>query len=72
MNITMKELIRQISVHCHERGQLLTRVFSCYIKFLELQNAYHAKKRKTLKHDYAVKLDRYVTILEHQSQSYRD
>lgn len=72
MNICMKELTRQISVHCHERGQLLTRVFGCYIRFVELLNSDHLQKRKKLKLDYAVKLDRYVTIQDHQSQSYRD
>ncbi len=68
----MKELTRQISVHCHERGQLLTRVFGCYLRFVDLLNNDHHSKRKALKLDYAVKLDRYVTVQDHQAQSYRD
>ena len=72
MNISIKELTRQISVHCHERGILLTRIFSNYIRLLDLINQAHSKKRKSLRHEYANKLDRYVTLLDHQAQSYRD
>jgi hypothetical protein len=72
MNISIKELTRQISVHCHERGILLTRIFSSYIRLLDLINHSHSNKRKSLRHEYATKLDRYVTLLDHQAQSYRD
>lgn len=68
----MQELIRQASVHCLERGQLLKRVFSSYVRFIDLVNIDHIKKRKNLKLDYAYKLDRYITILESQAEGYRE
>lgn len=67
MNICMQELTRQVSVHCLERGHLLKRVFQAYIRLIDLLSLDHAAKRKAVKHDYALKLDRYVTILEQQA-----
>lgn len=72
MNICVHELARQVSVQCVERGQLLKRLFSCYVKFLELVNNDQSKKRKDLKREYALKLDRYVSVQDYQVQSFKD
>ncbi|TNV87114.1 hypothetical protein FGO68_gene8085 [Halteria grandinella] len=72
MNIAMQEITRQVSVHCVERGLLLKRIFNSYIGFLDLVNMDHNLKRKTLKNDFALKLDRYITIFEHQATCYKE
>jgi hypothetical protein len=37
---------------------------------MELLNADNVSKRKKLKYDFALKLDRYVTLFEHQTGSF--
>lgn len=39
---------------------------------MDLLNTDHNHKRKTLKNEFALKLDRYVTILEYQANGYRE
>jgi hypothetical protein len=72
LNICIHELARQVSVQCVERGLLLKRIFSCFIRFQELINTDQTRKRKELKRDYALKLDRFVTLQDYQVNLLRD
>ena len=64
MNICVKELTRQVSVHCLERGLLVQKVFESYAKIIELINKDHKIKRKKLKMSFAEKLDKYIQVLD--------
>lgn len=59
-NICIKELVRQVSVQCVERGRVLKKVFSAYLGLVEILNVDYREKRKRIKKDYAEKLDKYV------------
>lgn len=71
MNICVKELSRQVSVQCQERGVIITKVFKSYAKLINLIHKDHRDKRWKLKRETADKLDRYIQIQDDQIHGYK-
>ena len=72
MNICVKELSRQVSVQCQERGIIITKVFKSYAKLIDLIHRDNREKRWKLKRNTADKLDKYIQIQEEQIQGYKN
>jgi len=48
----LQEIIRQVSLHCSERGQLLQKVWDAYINFLERGIVESMKEKATFEKEY--------------------
>ena len=47
-NVAWKELIRQVSVHCVERGFIMHRIFKAYLSILNRFEVLHEKARRDI------------------------
>ena len=47
-NVAWKELIRQVSVHCVERGFIMHRIFKAYLSILNSLEAVHDEARRDI------------------------
>jgi hypothetical protein len=45
-NVVIKELTRQVSVHCIERGIILKTVFDCYVRLLDIVYGENFKRER--------------------------
>ena len=67
----LKELIRQISLHCSERGQLMEKIWNSYVDLLEKAILSSNKEKEKLEKGYLDEITRIYAIFEKESGNFK-
>lgn len=67
----LKELIRQIGLHCVERALLLEKIWNCYIDLLEKAISSSKNEKNQIEKDFLSEISRIFDIFEKESRNYQ-
>lgn len=68
----LKELIRQISLHCVERGQLLEKIWNCYLDLLEKAISSNKTEKNKMEREFLSEIARIFDIFEKEANNYKE
>lgn len=67
----LKELIRQIGLHCVERALLLEKIWNCYIDLLEKAISSSKNEKNQIEKDFLAEISRVFEIFDRESRNYQ-